>query len=292
LKVVFYTSGVTGSGRIVRGISLALAFKRKGIEADFTILSCSPFAHLAERMGIQHIEIPPEDERKLSKTAWPSSTLYGTLSTLSPDVLVVDLLWFPLYNFIRELECRKLFLWEDIDPKFFSIALPTGKINFDPSMFDAVVAIEPFEGDGPSMSVHPLIIRNRDEILPREEAASRLGLDCEKKACLIAINAHPGDFERASAKYAHLESEGYQLFRTTNYKGGIFPAVDYFNAFDFVICGATYNSFWETRYFEKQAEYVPIRTQFLDGGELVRKWSDYTFCENGADELADLICSW
>jgi hypothetical protein len=170
-------------------------------------------------MGINHLEIPPEDEHKLSRSAWPSSTLYGTLSTLSPDVLVVDLLWLQPCNCIRELDCKKVFLWEVLDPKFFSIALPTGKIGFDPSMFDAVVAIEPFEGDRPSISVNPMILRNRDEILQKEETASRLGLDSARKACLTAINAHPGDFERVSEKYAHLASEGYRLVRTTNYKG-------------------------------------------------------------------------
>jgi hypothetical protein len=274
----------------VRGISVALGLRRKGIDADFTILSCSPFAHLAQRMGVKHVEISAEGEDKLSKGAWQSSILFKTLSSLAPDVLIVDLLWFPLYHFIRELACKKIFLWQTLDPKFFSIELASGRICFDPAMFDSVVAIEPFKGNGPDIRFNPLVLRNRDEILPRDEAMKNLGLDAEKPACLLAINAHPGDFEKAEKAHAAIESEGYQLVRTTNYKGGIFPVVDYFNAFDLVICGASYSAFWESRFFEKKARYVVAKTRFVDGNDLVRDWSDYTFNENGADQLADFIC--
>ena len=51
--------------------------------------------------------------------------------------------------------------------------------------------------------------------------------------------------------YSYLEDEGYQMVYSTNYKGGLFPAVDYFNAFEMLICGAGYNSFWEAVYFDR-----------------------------------------
>ncbi len=44
-----------------------------------------------------------------------------------------------------------------------------------------------------------------------------------------------------------------------NYEGGIFPVVNYFNAFDLIICGASYNSFWEAIYLKKKLYLYPTR---------------------------------
>jgi len=74
-----------------------------------------------------------------------------------------------------------------------------------------------------------------------------------RKNCLIAYNGHPGDFERVEKEYSYLEREGYSIVATTNYReNGIFPVIDYFNAFDLIVCGASYNAFWEVIYFKKR----------------------------------------
>ncbi len=109
MRVVFYTSGTTGSGRLVRGIAVGNAIRRAGLDWDFTILSMSPFAHLADSFGHRHIEIPPETEDRLSRDNYTGSELYENLVSLNPDVLIVDLVWFSLYHFIRELPCRKIY---------------------------------------------------------------------------------------------------------------------------------------------------------------------------------------
>ena len=63
-----------------------------------------------------------------------------TLPELAPDVLLVDLLWFPLVHFLHELPGRKVFLWQQLDPGFFVIPLPGGDLSFDPAEYDLVVA--------------------------------------------------------------------------------------------------------------------------------------------------------
>ena len=109
MRIVYYTSGVAGTGRIVQGISIGNALERKGIESNYTILSSSPFAYLADIFGIHHVEIPLEDDKALSRESCTASVLHRTLLELDPDVLIVDRLWFTLYNFINELRCRKIF---------------------------------------------------------------------------------------------------------------------------------------------------------------------------------------
>ena len=60
MRVVYYTSGITGSGRVVRGLSIWNALRRAGVSWEYTILSSAPFAHLAERLGVSHVEVPLE----------------------------------------------------------------------------------------------------------------------------------------------------------------------------------------------------------------------------------------
>ncbi|MBN2159956.1 MAG: hypothetical protein JW807_11220 [Spirochaetes bacterium] len=90
-------------------------------------------------------------------------------------------------------------------------------------------------------------------------------------------------------KYAHLEKEGYNMVYTTNYQGGIFPVVDYFNAFDLLICAAGYNQFWESKYFGKKAIFETIKGNFSSQEKRIKMGRRFKFDINGADQLVDII---
>ena len=79
------------------------------------------------------------------------------------------------------------------------------------------------------------------------------------------------------------------MIYSTNYKGGIFPVADYFNAFNFIITSGGYNSFWEAKYFEKEALFIPVPRQFEDQKKRIDECLGMTFEENGADQLVDII---
>ena len=138
-------------------------------------------------------------------------------------------------------------------------------------------------------SINPIVFRNRNEIMDRQTALETLGLNGDKPVCLLAYNGHPWDFQNVKKTYSYLEDEGYQMVYTTNYDGGIFPVVDYFNAFNLIICGAGYNAFWETVYFNKEAIIVPTHARFEDPQIRIKTGQDFTFKENGADQLVDII---
>ena len=162
-------------------------------------------------------------------------------------------------------------------------------LYFRPEDYDRILAIEPFRNKIPFDEINPIVIRNRGEILPRDRALDLLGLDGAGKNCLYAFNGNPGDFEKNREKYAHLEDEGYRMVYTTNYSEGLFPAVDYFNAFDLVICAAGYNQFWETKFFDKKALYETIRGNFSSQEKRIKMGRRFKFDVNGADQLVDII---
>ncbi len=289
MKILYYTSGLTGSGRVIIGISIGNALKRKGIVTDFTILCYSKFAFLVD--DFNHVEIKVENEIELSKENYKSSVLYKTLMEVKPDVLIVDHLWHTLYQFIDKLPFKRIYLATQVDDSFFAVPLKNEKLVFNPGDYDFVFSIEPFKSCIKMTPLNPFIIRNKDEILSRNDALHKLNLSSDKINCLFAFNGHPDDFERIKKMYSYLEDVEYNMVYTTNYKGGIFPVVDYFNAFDLVICGAGYNAFWEVAYFEKEAIVVPVPTRFEDQQRRIDECINYKFEKNGADQMVDIVLS-
>ena len=291
MKIVYYTTGTSGSGRVVQGIALGNALRRRGVRVELTILSSSPFAHLADLFGIPHREIPPETSDRLTAKTYPGSRLYRELESLDADVLVVDQFWMALHHFLTRLPCRKVFFCRQIADSFFSISVPSGRLTFRPEDYDIVLASEPFESSIPRQQINPVVIRNHEEILPRAKALAALNLVEGEKACLFAYNGNPGEYERITKLYSYLADEGYQMVYSSNYQGGLFPAADYYNAFDLLISGAGYNSFWEAIYFQKEAVFIPVPTRFEDQRLRVDNLQEYHFQENGADQLVELILS-
>ncbi len=294
MKIVFYTSGTTGSGRIIKGISIGNALKRKGIDSDYTILSSSSFGFLADKFDIEHIEIPVEHEKKLTGKCYDKSELFCTISRLDPDILIVDLQWFTINGFIDDLPCKKIFLCTNLNSEekanlYFNIPLSDRILRFNPAKYDLIVEAEPTFIPKPKLSINPLIIRNREEIFSKEDAIKYLEINHSNMVCLFAINGKPGEYIDALKTFSYLEDEGYNIIYSTNYEGGIFPVADYFNAFDLIVTSGGYNSFWEVQYFKKEAIFIPAHRQFEDQKKRIDKCSGITFEENGADQLVEIM---
>jgi hypothetical protein len=288
VRVVFYTSSITGAGRLVTGMSIGNALQRKGVSCTYTIVHSSDLGHLAENFNTAWV--PVETGKDLAPGAWRKSVLYKTLAKLKPDVLLVHHTWFMVHHFIRELPGIKLYLSDQVYDSHFRVPLDSGELVFDPGQYARVIAIEPFDSAVPMERVNPLVLRNRDEILPRDRALKRLGLDGTKPVALYSLSGRPEYFDRLREKYAYLGQEGYEVVYTGTWKrGGIFPAVDYFNAVDLLVCGAGYNQVWEANYFGKKALFEVLDVNFSDQRLRIRTAETLRFEENGADQLADSI---
>jgi hypothetical protein len=288
VKIVYYTPGISGWGRVVTGISIANAFKRKSIKCEFTLISS--FQSDFQFDNIDHIKIPIENEDILFTKEYRDSILYKTLSELKPDVILFDLIWHMTYKFIHELNCKKILLCRQVSNRFFSLPLPNQKLVFNPNHFDIIFATEPFKSIVEMDSLNPIIIRNKDEILTRKEALTKLVIRDKCPICLLAFSGKSGEYETVKKKYSYLERTEYQMLYSTNYSTkNYFPIVDYFNAFDFIVSGAGYNQFWEAIYFNKEAIFEPVQRQFENQFWRVQTCQEYYFEENGADQLVDII---
>ncbi len=289
MKIVYYTSGTTGSGRIVTGIAIGNALKRADFECEYTIIHSSPFGWLIEESGFKDILIPVEHEKYLTEKNYEHSILYRTLTCPEPDILLVDMLWFSISSFIQNLKCRKIFLCLNPHQNFFSIDLGRKKLQFKPENYDLLLKTEPFDSPYHMDEINPVVMLNRNEILSREDAISRLGLDSNTKNVLVAVNGKPGEFEEVNETCSSLKKQGYIITASSNYYGGLFPAVAYYNAFDLIVTGGGYNSFWETRFFNKEAIHIPPKRRFENIRDRLNRCKGYEFTQNGADQLVEII---
>jgi len=288
VRVVFYTSSTSGVGRLVTGMSIGNALQRRGVPCKYTIVHSSPMGHLAEDFAT--VRVPVETEEELSPARSRKSVLFKTLSKLKPDVLLVNHTWFMVHSFIAGLPGKKLYLSDQAFDGHFRVPLPSGELVFDPGRYDRVIAIEPFDSAVPMERINPLVLRNRDEILPREKALKRLGLDGSKPVALYSLSGRPEYFDQFREKYSYLEGEGYDVVYTGTWSSSwIFPAVDYFNAIDLIVCGAGYNQVWEANFFAKKALFELLDVHFSDQRLRLSASENFHFDINGADQLADII---
>ena len=63
---------------------------------------------------------------------------------MNPDVLIVNLHWFMLSSFIRDLPCKKVFLCREVEERFFTVPLGEKALAFRSEDYDLSLSIEPF----------------------------------------------------------------------------------------------------------------------------------------------------
>lgn len=286
MRIVYYTTGITGWGRVVIGTAIGNAIKRKSINCEFIILSSSNYEFLS--CGFKHLRIPVEDEDTLSRENYSSSVLYDTLTRLDPDILITDLVWYSTYYFIDKLPCKKIFLIHQVHERFFSMKIGEKELVFKPEHYDLVLGIEPFKSIIEMNHINPIVFRNRDEILTREDALAGIGVNTDKEICFFSISSKAPNFSDIKNKYSYLESE-YKIIYSHEYEKGLFPEIDYYNAFDFIICGGGYNQFWSLVYFDKSAAIEPLPLNFENHLKRINECRNFTFKENGADQLVSII---
>lgn len=286
VRIVFYTSGVTGIGRLILGMSIGNALERKGVSSTYTIVHMSSMERLAVDFNTRRV--PYENEAELSPTRYRTSVLYKTIRKLKPDLLIVNHQWHAVHHFIKDLPCKKIYLSDHAYEKHFNIPLASGELAFDATHYDRVIAIEPFESPIQMERINPLVMRNRDEILPRDTAMERLRLHGDKKVALFSFSADPERYSALREKYSYLDDE-YDVIETSIFGMNLFPTVDYFNAFDLIVCGGGYNQVWEAVFFKKKALFESLPLLFSDHSIRIEASKNFSFDVNGADQLVGII---
>jgi hypothetical protein len=288
----------------VIAISLAVAFRRAGLAVQFTAVTNNEFPEIA-RGYIDVITVPPEPH--LFLVADRQTRLWRALRKTRPDLLIVLGSWLPVYALLPELDCVKVLLVRQTNEPFLHARIGAAEeIHINPEDYDLALSCEPNFNLPGFQAIHPIIIRNRDEILSREEARRRLGVPDGKKLAVIARNGYEGELEELLARHGGAQTpaapndtpaagqktpagEWHRLVTTNKDGGGIFPLADYAAAIDLLISGGGYSTFYESRYFGIPAELESFPRNAEDISWRLETNADYTFDVNGADEFVRTV---
>lgn len=206
-RIVFFTFG-KGSGDLVVGISLALAFKRAGCDVEFTAVTNNEFASIADGF-CEHLAVPIEPH--LFMVADRKTRLYRTLRRLKPDLLIVYGSWVPVLPFLGEISGRKILLLRQVNKPFLRIEVPgRDPIPINAADYNFALSCEPSFLPPGFQPINPIVIRNRDEIMTRDDARRELGVPEGKKLAVIARNGYEGELEELLARRGRRVGSGLQ----------------------------------------------------------------------------------
>jgi hypothetical protein len=286
MRIAYFCFGI-GSGYLVRAASVFFALKRNNIDCEFFALTDCRYNHVVKPF-FKHIFINPQPETLFKQDR--KTELYLNLKKLSPDILIVDCVWVPIYPILDDFDFNKILLIRKVSEKWLSVPLPGGEIiNINPEDYTMAYSVEPnftLPGFG---ELNPIVIRNPDEIMTRDMVLKRLKVPTKKKFCLVAHNGIEGEIDRLIKEAGQLPSEYYVKITTNKDGKGIFPLADYAMGIDLLIAGSGYSTFYETRYLKIPAILKPFNRNNDDLAWRIKVNKNYNFKINGADQLVDKI---
>jgi len=281
VKIAYFTAGSLGAGHLSRGQAIRRALGRRGFRGQFTSFGpAAPFEAATSNLDYRPVTIDPAEVGDPRRAA--GSELHHALAAFAPDLLLVDLFWAPLRHLARI--CEIWLILRRVPQKWIE-----GPANapFDPSIYDAIFAIEPLGLTLPRLEqIDPVVVCNPDECRPRSALREWLHAD-EGELAVVAHAGQAGEIEQlvAAAGERKLHRLDLSAQRT------LYPMAEWLGGADALFLGGGYNTFWEARWlgYDSRARFLPFPRRIDD--QAWRVGCDLRPRENGADTLARRILS-
>lgn len=320
-RVLFATSNGTGLGHLNRAMAIT---RRLPPRSEVSIFTLSQAAPVVARNGIE-VDYMASYRRPASGTdrAWNlrlRAVLEGLLEERRPDVVVFDGVhpYRALTHVLSQrgappsIWCRRP-MWRE-----GSAQAPIRRAG----AFDAILEpgeLAAREDRGPTVEqraeavrVEPIIYLDPEELLEREAAAAKLGLDPDRPTALVNLG-QGGEVDGAVARtlealaalpgmqVAALQSSiaaGLRVPPGVVHLRSTFPMSRYLRAFDVVVAAAGYNSFHELIAFGVPTLFVPMarntddqlaraRWAAAEGASLAVSGANDSMLEQRVAELCD-----
>ena len=265
-----------GLGHLQRSIAISRHLREA---AHVTILTNSPFASFAKMEGLDVITVAG------SKEEIEASAL-AAIGRTNADLLIVDT--FPagptgeLSRFERVLPARRclihrrLWSYEEEHPwptyELIVDSEPGFATDDELSVFD----LAKFCQCKDTREVGPMLVRSREELLPRDEARKILGIKGNEKILLAYHHGYQKEvealfrntlraFQRVSPPNWHLMTASLRPLVDKNLQGRhitYWPLVELLLAVDGVVTAGGYHSWYEAAMAQRRAIVVPMGRKY------------------------------
>jgi UDP:flavonoid glycosyltransferase YjiC (YdhE family) len=189
MRVIFYASNGFGLGHLMRTMAVGRALRKRVADSEIIFMTNSEASQLAWQEGFTTIKLMsrfsaprgrPEADRMVEVNR---AIVAATLRSFAPDAMVVDS--YPrgamreLTPMLRYPDCRRIFIYREkneeirhnemllriLDKYYEFVVVPHRQADFTMPIPDHLE----------TRFVDAIMIRGRDEALPRDEARRRLG---------------------------------------------------------------------------------------------------------------------
>lgn len=219
MRWLFVAQDGWGLGHVSRQLGLARELRRLRPRDEYLILTYSEAAHVIAREGFANVKLPssqaflPREQMNIdpSLRIWIAGGMVNSLmASYQPQAVVLDTFPIGLNGELASLlrmQCARFLVarevvnppphWEYLDSlkHFHALLAPYSKDE---------IAL-PIANANHLHWVGPILIRGREDLLPREEARRRLGLPQGRRTCLMSFGGG-GDTD-----YGRIEAWAAQL---------------------------------------------------------------------------------
>jgi hypothetical protein len=275
-RTVFYSLG-SGLGHLNRSLAVIRHLRRLAPTSEAVVVTNSPFCQLALSVGVPVVRLPGHFEQEMLRVPDLTAKLsIGVFDSLGPlDALVVDanldqlppavLAYLKKGRFLKVFICRQEAVMAmdqhlaAFDYVFYPFPRPAGGV---PAGMTACGYI---------------VTRGQQDVLTREQARLRLGLEPESEEPLILAHHACSPAEilalfRQVKVASQLMGLPHELRLSTPqvlpgveyvypHLVSIYPIMDVLEAADLVVCSAGYNSFAEVNCLGRPAIFWPLERQ-------------------------------
>ncbi len=283
-----------GGGHLFGGLAIWQAFRRCIPDnLSFYLLTNSEFPIPVEDPTLDILRLHLEPGKFFARDR--DTMLYQYLEHLDPDVIIVDHIWLPVMPILESFKGKKIIYFRQIQPQWLQTPeLPDGSVKaFNPESYDLVFNIEPGFDLNHAVKVPPLIGVSSEDVKSPEVIRRVLNVPEGKKLALAAHNGHPGELEKI-LKETDINRDEYHLVSLSNLNDEadqLFPLSHYLSGVDLAIGGCGYNFFYETRFYDLTAIYLPQFRDMEDQHWRLETNRHYSGPFNGAEIMVQKILS-